>query len=285
MNLDEAANELYRLDPAEFTTRRDAVARELRQAGDRELAGAVKALRRPSAGASVVNRLVWAQPDELGRLLQLGNEMRRAQASLAADELRALRRQRQQLVAALAQEALRLAVEAGHSVSAATEREVESTLDAAWADEDAGAAVGTGRLIRALRRQGMEPVDLDGAVAGSRDRMPDKEPVPQLNALPPGARREAEIAEAAARAALEGAEAELAGAEIGLRHAEDHDSQVRRQVQHLQAALEGALDEARQAGDRLREALQRRDSLLERSKRARLEHDSAAARLRDLDRS
>ncbi len=165
--LETALDELYGLDPSEFTARRDARATEARKEGDRELAAAVKALRRPSAAASTVNMMARSRADEVGRLIDLGARLREAQAALSGDELRALGRQRQQVVAGLAHEARRLAREAGHPISEATAREVEATFEAALADAAAGEAVRAGRLVRALEHRGMDPVDLEGAVAGA----------------------------------------------------------------------------------------------------------------------
>jgi hypothetical protein len=60
--LRRVAADLYALDPSEFTAARDARAAETRQAGDRELAAAVKGLRRPSAAAAALNLLARERP-------------------------------------------------------------------------------------------------------------------------------------------------------------------------------------------------------------------------------
>lgn len=167
MDLDSVVDELYGLDPAEFTSRRDQRSAEARKEGDRELAAAIKALRRPSAAAYTINLMARSRGGEIDRLVGLGARMREAQAALSGDEMRALGRQRSQLVAGLAQEARRAAREAGHPVSEATEREIQTTFEAALADEAAGEVVRAGRLVKALEHRGMDPVDLKGAVAGS----------------------------------------------------------------------------------------------------------------------
>ena len=166
MDLDSVIDELYALDPSEFTARRDQLSAQARQEGDRALAAAVKAMRRPSAAAYTVNLMARVNAEEIDRLIDLGGRLREAQAALSGEELRALGRQRSQLVAGLAQEARRAARDAGHPISEATEREVQATFEAALADERAGAAVRAGRLVKALERQGMDPVELEGAVAG-----------------------------------------------------------------------------------------------------------------------
>ena len=166
MDFDDAVDELYGMDPSEFTARRDALASQARQEGDKELATALKALRKPSAAAFTVNLMARSRPDEITHLTELGARMREAQAALSGEELRALGRQRQQLIAGLAQEARRVARQAGHPVSEAVGREVEATFEAALADAAAGEAVLQGRLIRALEHTGMDAVELAGAVAG-----------------------------------------------------------------------------------------------------------------------
>ena len=46
-NLESEIDRLYALDPGEFVAERDRVARELRDAGQREEAEQVKSLRKP----------------------------------------------------------------------------------------------------------------------------------------------------------------------------------------------------------------------------------------------
>src|SRR5579872_6342465 len=104
MDLDVVIDELYGLPPAEFTARRDRLATEARKAGDKELASAVKALRKPSATASAVNLAARARPDRIDELVGLGRQMRAAQEALSGDQLRALGRQRTQLLHALTEE-------------------------------------------------------------------------------------------------------------------------------------------------------------------------------------
>lgn len=158
--------ELYGLEPWEFTARRDAIAAGARKAGDKDLAGVVKALRRPSAAAHAVNLLARSRREELAQLVGLGEQLRQAQESLSADDLRALGRQRGQLVAQMARQAAGLARDHGSSVSEAARREIESTLEAALGDPAASEAVTSGRLMRALARTGLDRVDLEGALAG-----------------------------------------------------------------------------------------------------------------------
>ena len=95
----EIADELYALPLAEFTPARDAQAKALKGT---PLAAPVKALRKPSTAAWVVNLLVRHESEQVAQVLQVGAALRAAQANLSGDELRALTRQRRQLTAAVA---------------------------------------------------------------------------------------------------------------------------------------------------------------------------------------
>lgn len=60
MDIDDVADELYAVLPAEFTATRDDRARAARRAGDRELARRISTLRKPTLGAWAANLLVRA---------------------------------------------------------------------------------------------------------------------------------------------------------------------------------------------------------------------------------
>ena len=283
MDLDSVVDELYGLDPADFTARRDALAGEARKGGDRDLATAIKALKKPSAAAFTVNLMARTHAEEIDRLIALGGRLREAQAALSGDDLRALGRQRQQLVAGVAQEARRTAREAGQPVSDAVQREVESTFEAALADEAAGEAVKQGRLLRSLERSGMDPVDRERAVAGGPPapgrpgpgKVAATRPTPTANddgdelARARRARDEktreerARAEEEAARADREAREAEerLAAAVSQLEEAERQRDAAEEAVNRLQEQLAEARDRAdRAASEEHRARRVRRDA-------------------------
>ncbi len=156
------AEDLYRLAPAAFTAARDAAAKQARADGDREAAAALKALRRPTVAAWLLNALVHEEPALVTQLLQLGPDLAQAQAGGDAVALRALGEQRRQLVSAVVGRAVGAA---GRPVPAAVRDEVASTLEAALADPASADAVRSGRLVRALSYAGFGEVDLADAVA------------------------------------------------------------------------------------------------------------------------
>jgi hypothetical protein len=161
----EVADELYSLSPAEFTAARDERAREVRAAGQRDLSAQIKKLARPTASAWLVNQLARRAPDELTRLFDVGQALHEAQRTLAGDRLRELSAQRRQVVADLLPVAAGLAEDAGQPASAAVLGEVRATLEAALADPQAGEAVRSGHLTKALAYAGLGEVDLTAALA------------------------------------------------------------------------------------------------------------------------
>ena len=172
MSIDDVARELYGLVPEEFTAARNERAKEAKDAGDAELAAGVQSLRKPTAGAWLLNQLVRQHGDEVQQVLDLGAQLRAAQGTLGADELRALDRQRRQLTRAVAEQARDLGREAGRRVTDATTADVEETLRSAMVDDAAGAALSTGLLTDTFSSTGIEPVDLSRVVALRATRCP-----------------------------------------------------------------------------------------------------------------
>jgi hypothetical protein len=168
--LEGIAGPLYALPYGEFVAARTAAAKDvsavgLTAAGQRALAAEVRALPKPSVAAWAVNMLAAHNPEILRELAGLGTSMQAAQDALDAVDLRRLAQQRRQLLAGAVKTAHALAAQQGRAISAAVATEVEQTLRAATADPGAAAAVQSGCLLRALSADGVDVVDLAGAVA------------------------------------------------------------------------------------------------------------------------
>jgi len=161
----EIADGLYALHPSGFTGARDAAAKEQKAAGEGDLAAQVKGLRKPSVAAWVVNLLVRREGGQVDQVLEVGAALRQAQEGMAADELKALTRQRRQLTAAVTQQARGLASEEGVRLTASVADQVEATLTAAMVDEECGRAVRSGLLVASLQATGVDEVDVAAAVA------------------------------------------------------------------------------------------------------------------------
>jgi hypothetical protein len=155
MNLESATQELYRVAPAQFTAARDNMAAEARQAGDAELASSVKKLRKPSVGAWLANLLVFEQPSDVERLVNLGDDLRSPRHSRDGERIRRVSKEKGDAVSKLVREARSKASRAGQSVSPAASQELEATLEAAFADPQAAESLLGGRLSGGLRYSGL----------------------------------------------------------------------------------------------------------------------------------
>ena len=154
---EEAAAELYQVSPDEFVALRDRWFKELRARGAHEDAAAVAKLRKPTVSAWLINLLVADSPNLSADLSELADQLREAQEQLAGEELRALGRQRHQLVAGLLARARELAAAKGRPSSGAVLGEVETTLRAALADAEITRQTLSGRLVQAVSVQGFGP--------------------------------------------------------------------------------------------------------------------------------
>jgi hypothetical protein len=253
MELLEAADELYALPLADFTPRRDEIAKSLKGTPE---AAQVKKLKKPSLAAWVVNLLVRREPGQVDQVLAVGEALREAQANLSGDELRALTKQRRQLTAAVTTTARRHALEFGTKVTSAVADEVEATLTAAMIDASAAQAVRSGLLVKALKTTGLGDLDLAAYVAvpeldGFTPQPigePAPPPPPDLKVVPdPEADqkklRAAEEALEAAELVVEKAQEELDEASGGVAELEAKSLQVQAEIDELRRRL-GELEES-----------------------------------------
>ena len=236
MGVDEIADELYQLAPDEFTHARDEAARA---ATDPATSKAIKGLRKPTASAHAVNRLVRDRGADIDELLHLGEQLRAAMAASEGDVVRQLTEQRRALVGGLVTD-----------LADAVRSDVVGTLEAATADPDLAAAVRSGRLVKPLRYAGFGALpNVRAAVAtpAPTASKPAKKakPRPAAAELDAARRRVLELAgraddaqrryEAAVRAAVEArarldeAEAERADAHRAAHAAHAEVEQARRE--------------------------------------------------------
>ena len=252
----EIADELYGLSLSDFTPARDALVKEHK--ADKELAARVKALKKPSLAAWVVNLLVRRDAPQVEQVLAVGAALREAQANLDGEELRALTRQRRQLTAAVTTQARGLAHEEGVKVTQAVADQVEATLTAAMVDEGAAAGVRSGLLVAALTATGVGSAEVAGAlavpeaagfVAVPREATPP--PRPDLHIVPdPEADEKARRAAAAvvdeARSEVEAAREALAASIEEVEALQARSLQLQAEVDELKgriAQLESDLEE------------------------------------------
>jgi hypothetical protein len=151
---DEAVGQLYRGPLEEFTAKRNELARELRDGGERAAGEFVAKLKKPTVAAWLVNQLAERKPDQVRELLDAGEGLRRGQEDLLAGntdagELRAAGRAVQHAIGELLGTASALAKE--HGSSGQVIDRVGETLQAAASDPAVAEAIERGRLVREQR--------------------------------------------------------------------------------------------------------------------------------------
>lgn len=273
-DLDAIAAELYALPPADFTAARNARA----AASDPSVAKLVKALRKPSVAAWTVNLL--ARDGQLADALELAAALREAQDDLDAAEMSRLGRQRRQLVAALAKQAVALATETGVAISAAARDDVEKTINAAVIHASAAAAVMTGRLVTTLEAGDIEPDALAEAVGGSVPGVETPEPRDDLaerraRKAAEKAAREAERLSGEAERALARADARRAKAQERLDHIAERIGDLRRDLAQLEADAATAAEKLAVAEREHNEAAAKARNAARESERAQRALDEA----------
>jgi hypothetical protein len=279
---------LFKLPLGEFTSARNALAARLKKAGQETEAAALKALRKPSVSAWVVNQLYWRHGDLFERLLEAGARLRQAQATQQPGNLaRELVHARQEAVAALRDVAADIVQESGSGAARDLIRRIAASLEALSAYGSLPDAPSAGRLTDDLEPPGFEllaelpPVHAAKSTtrvapsrAGSMTGVAPSRagaPAAKSGATKPGRtgdvfdaakqRREEQRSVAAARAAVREAEraldrsrkqAERAAAKLETAATRADESE--RQRAEIERRLGRAVKEAEAARDRVRAA-------------------------------
>lgn len=224
-DLDRASADLYRLPRDEFTAARNELAKRLRGDGQRDEAEKVRALRKPTAAAWIVNRVSQEARGDLKKLLAAGQRMREARTPA---KLRAASAGEREAITRLLG---RVEGVAGPQ-SAATIERVRETLHAAAGDPDVGALVSAGCLDREQRLVGF------GGVALSADDRVEKREAPPARGEQGRRRREREAAQREREQAERSHERALADAQRAqteLERAEKRLHEAREREQELSA--------------------------------------------------
>src|SRR3954453_4939984 len=167
---EDAIDALYAGELEDFVGTRDALAKELRAAGDRDGAAEVKKLAKPTRAAWAVNRLAREHPDEIRALVQAGEALAGAQEQLLdgadAAVLRGAAEAARPLVGGLgaagAAGAARRLVDARAAeapVDGAARDKVRATLHAATVDAEVRAEVAAGRVTKERSAAGFGGLD------------------------------------------------------------------------------------------------------------------------------
>lgn len=136
---------LYGLPIEEFTSARNELADRLKSEGNEAEAKRVKALKKPSVAAWVVNHLAREEAADLEELFRLRDDI---EAASSAAELRARTEERRKHLTRLVSRARKILTAGGHASAAATVEKVSQTLLAA--DETTRDEILAGTLAREL---------------------------------------------------------------------------------------------------------------------------------------
>jgi hypothetical protein len=253
--LDEAVTELYTADPESFTARRGALVTQAREAGDTAAAKKIAGLRKPTRSAWLINQLVRSDPSVPGRLAELGDQLRTAQAALDGPKIRELSATRRRLIEDLARQAFQLAGQ--DAPPAAMREDLTATFGAALADPAVTEQLAAGTLLRAAHRADFSPgvpgltlvpppAGRTGALPATRAAPatpPARRATPASQTAPPAAPRSITSARSAAKRAA--ADAEAAAREAAAAEAAASEEAARQAAER--AAAERAAAERRQA--------------------------------------
>ncbi|MER5209336.1 hypothetical protein ABT063_01740 [Streptomyces sp. NPDC002838] len=291
-DVDAVLDELYATPPPGFVSRREELAAEARAAGRAEDARRIHAARRPTLAAWAANLLLRSRPGESEQFLRLGRELREAYRTLDPGGIKELSEQRRRIVSGLSRQAAQLAREAGHRLSDTAQQDVESTLRAVLADQDAADRWATGRLESALTppssfasstaetagppRKPPRPAASPASRAQTKDELAERR-----------RRRQQQLDQArgAAKAAqqrLRDRRAEQAEADASLQRAREDYGRARQQVSAAEQQLRQAREALQRADQEQREAEERRHTAADALARAEQAAHEAAQEVKRL---
>jgi hypothetical protein len=240
-----------------FTAARQERAKQLRTAGDRDLAAAVAKVAKPTVAAWAVDQVAHHYGRELRAFLDAGTAVREAQARLlrgrgSRESLESALEEERRQVRSLAELARGLLADAGQRPTQATLEKVRETLHAATLDEEIAADVAAGALGKEQRASGFDAIlampvsrsakGRSAPAARARTRKA-AEPDPEVDEeveRTAAARRKAELD--AARSELREARDDVAGRRRELRAAEQAADDARTALQKAEERLEAAED-------------------------------------------
>jgi len=250
---------LFELSLAEFTAARNSLAARLKKEGRMDEAERVKAMPKPPATAWAVNQLFRRQPNEVERLLAIGEKVRQAQTGRAAD-LRVLLEERRAVVSELTKRAAAILRDAGHADSQDAMRRVTTNLEslAAWGRSNVDAQAG--RLTADL-----EPLGFDGLAALLDGKKLEPAKVLQFRRAAKDRKTEEDeaVARAQANEAIKAAEKTLTAArrdaeraEAALAKADARAQALEKQKRELETQIRKGQEEARAASNEAKKRVQ-----------------------------
>jgi hypothetical protein len=235
---------LFAASPSTFAGRRDALVKQLRDAGQREAAASVAKRKKPTQAAYLLNQLARRRPHDVERLADLGRELARAQRSAyrsgGASDLRGVVEQQRRVVADLVSQSITLASELDVTIS---RHELYEAFVSAIGDPSTAAALEAGMLSTVPRASG-ELEAWSAPAAGPRAVQPAREPVVAPTVQKKNERR---LEAARERAREQEAREARRRAETELRARETAAAAAEREAEALQRAADAAAAKAARA--------------------------------------
>jgi len=293
VDLEAELDRLYSLPLRDFVAARNLLAKRLLREKDREAAGRVKALAKPSLTAWAVNQLRYQAPGRLDALFEAAEKVRAGHVS-GGDEHRSASEERRKALIAAVDRAAEILDAAGHPPTQGHRQRISRTLETLSAGGTA-AEPRAGRLHQDLEPAGFDALtDLAEALAAA-PRKPSREAKPETAEGERAAetREQQEHREEERRAAeerrrqarererrIEEARRKLARREEELTERRRQATAARQTLADAERAEAAAEDAARQAERRAREARERADAAREAAEAASVRAESAAEALR-----
>lgn len=260
---------LYRAPLSEFVSRRTALSRELRAAGDREAAARVARLPRPTLSAWAIDQVATGSPQLILDLLAAAREAVEAQREAAggagAEALRLATARVRALVDEATGAAEQVLTTSGHPLTEAMRRRLRTTLQAASsAGPQERGMLWRGTLDRDVDPPGFgTPAALDGDLPALAEALGPRIPRPASGTRPPpvaapSARPGPSVHERRA------AERELATRRTAAEQARDTARRLRERAERLADEAATARDDA-EAAERARAEAEGRLAAVERT--------------------
>jgi hypothetical protein len=233
----QARAQLFAVERLEdFVSERDRLAGELRAAGDKVAAAALKKLPRPTVNVWALNQVARREPALVKEVLAAGDEK--------TGDVRSRTVRFRAAISRVVDVAARVLVEAGRGTSPAVLRKIERALEAApFADEDDQAALAAGLLGKDLAPdEDDDPLAamLGASLAGAERAPPGPSPAARASAKEQRAAEQARL-----RERLAAAEKKLAVCQSDASLAEERARSAAADVERARKALAAA--EQRQA--------------------------------------
>ena len=143
---EDAVDRLYQLPLEEFTSARNALAKELKRP-------AIKEIEKPNVAAWAVNQLFWKERATHERLIKASERLRGEHRKMLAgksSDIRETEKAHREAIRDALEKIRALLQDAGQALSAQTQTAIQETLEALPAQETAG------RLTRPLKPAGFE---------------------------------------------------------------------------------------------------------------------------------